>query len=312
MTKNIFSIILILILAFGAASAQEKKGSFLFKAMQDELDRNMKELSLPGMERPFFIAYTIVEGKRLKLDASLGSIKDIYESPFIRTTNAEVLVGNYHRTNKMGYESSLLANDNTTPIITTTDNNYDQLRRDLWRQTDIAYKSAAQDYSKKMAILKQKNLSQEELDMDDYAKVKPVEKIIPSNNIIIDKIKISHLVEELSAIFKDYPDIDNSEVSAVFSTNDVYCVNSEGSKYSFPNNLITIKISVQGRSNGKTITDNMGVSALQDKDLPSLDELKTKINVFAKRFVEMKKAPAIKEYYSGPVLFEGDAAAKLF
>ena len=311
MTTNIFRLLFGLMFLCGTLSAQEKKGDFLFRAMQDELNRNMKELSLPGMERPFFMEYMVTEGKSIRLNATLGSINSIGDSPLARIINVKVLVGDYHRTNVMNYKQQM-GFGFLSPAATSVDDNYGQIKRNLWQQTDVAYKKAAEAYSKKMAILKQKKLSQEDSTLDDLSKVVPVDKVFPSNNIVIDKLRISRLLEEMSAIFKNYPDIDDSHVSAWYTMNDVYVVNSENSKYSFPNNLLTIDIVINGRVDGKNMTDNMNICVLQEKDLPSLTEIKAQVNEFAQRFVRIKNAPAINEYYSGPVLFEGTAVASLF
>ena len=308
MTKNIFKILLGLMFVCEALSAQEKKGDLLFRAMQDEMGRNMKELSLPGMERPLFMEYVISEERRFAVTATLGSRISISETPFSRSTYARVLVGDYHHTNTMNYESRRYLNSNPTTI----DDNYVQLKRDLWRQTDNAYKSAVVEYNRKMALLKQKNLSPEEAGLDDFVKSNPVEKLAPSNNIVYDKAQLGRMVEELSTIFKDYPEIDDSKVNASFTNNDVYVVNSENSKYSFQNNYMSIGASLTCRADGTTMNDYMNITVYQGQDLPSLDEIKSQIKKFTERFINMKNAQAIKNYYSGPVLFEGYAVASLF
>lgn len=312
MTKNIFKLIVVLMVICGSVSAQEKKGEILFKAMQDELDRNMKSLSLPGMERPCFIEYSITEGKSLMMAASLGSVYYSSENPLSRGISIKVLVGNYHRTNELRYENRRFPGQGSGSMSTTIDDNYGQLRRDLWRQTDVAYKYAAEEYIRKTAALKTKSLAPEDTLLDDFTKVVPVNKIIASNNIVVDKVSLSHTIEELSAIFKDYPDIEASEVMARASSNDVYIVNSEISKYCIPNNMLTIDVSAACRADGKVTMDKMSVCVLQQKDLPSLDELKSQYRAFADKLIALKSAQSIKENYSGPVLFEGSAVASLF
>ena len=313
MNKNIFKLLVVALFICTTTTAQGKKETFLFKAMQDELGRNMKELSLPGVEHPFFMEYVVVEGKRLVLDATLGSVKSVYESPSARGTYARVLVGDYHRTNTMNYETQVLADPGITGLNTTIDDNYNQLRRDLWRQTDIAYKKAIEEYSKKNAVQSQKALSKEEDSLDDFSKEKPAQRFLPDNNIVMDRSKMSRLVEDLSAIFKQYPDIENSEVILKMAANKVFCVNSEGSRYSFPNNVVVINVkALELTSDGKTLSDDLEICSLQEKDLPTVDQLKARIADFAEKFVRMKTAKAIKDYYSGPVLFEKDAVATLF
>jgi len=312
MTKDIFKLIVVLMIICGSVSAQDKKSELLFKAMQDELVRNMKGLSIPGMERPFFIEYSITEGHSLMMAATLGSLYYSSENPISRGISIKVLVGDYHRTNALRYENRRYPGQGSASTSTTIDDNYGQIRRDLWRQTDVAYKYAAEEYIRKTTAMKTKSLSPEDTVLDDFTKVDPVNKIISSNNIVVDKTSLGHMIEELSAVFKDYPDIEASEVMTSVSSNDVYIVNSENSKYNIPNNMLTIDVSAACRADGKITMDKMSVCALQQKDLPTLDELKSQCKAFADKLIALKNAQAIKDNYSGPVLFEGTAVSSIF
>lgn len=44
------------------------------RAMRDEMQRSMKELHLESMERPYYIAYKIVDTDRKEARASFGSL----------------------------------------------------------------------------------------------------------------------------------------------------------------------------------------------------------------------------------------------
>ena len=91
------SLPLVLLLQFLFAEevvAQEAAGSVIEKAMADELKRSMEELSLEGYEKPFFIAYSIVDAQAISINASLGAIIKSSQHP-MRNNFVRVLVGDY-------------------------------------------------------------------------------------------------------------------------------------------------------------------------------------------------------------------------
>ena len=72
--KIIVLIILIEIPAEVLLKAQSKSEDLIFRAMKDELTRNMTQLKLETFKSPFFIAYQISDLKTLYIKATLGSI----------------------------------------------------------------------------------------------------------------------------------------------------------------------------------------------------------------------------------------------
>jgi len=56
----------------------------------------------------------------------------------------------------------------------------------------------------------------------------------------------------------------------------------------------------------------MSICVLEQKDLSSLDDLKAQVKTFAENFLKLRNAQSIKDSYSGPVLFEGNAVGALF
>ena len=63
---------------------------------------------------------------------------------------------------------------------------------------------------------------------------------------------------------------------------------------------------------GVRIDDAFSVLVARPDDLPSLDELKKGVKAFADNLIKLKNAPAITEYYAGPVLFEDGACSSVF
>ena len=79
--KYILSILLFFLLVAPLA-AQNDQDRVIFKAMQDEMQRNKEQLVLPGMQRPYYLSYTLGRYRSFEVRASLGGIVNAYETPW--------------------------------------------------------------------------------------------------------------------------------------------------------------------------------------------------------------------------------------
>ena len=78
--KYILSIILFFLLA-GSLSAQNEQDQVIFKAMQDEMQRSKEQLMLPGMQKPYYLSYTLGRTHQFEVVGALGGVTNFYESP---------------------------------------------------------------------------------------------------------------------------------------------------------------------------------------------------------------------------------------
>ena len=75
--KSIFrrlGAFIILYTCLSSISYGQRNESVLFKAMQDEMDRTKKELTLPDAPSTYFVGYTVAENTYLSVSSSLGTI----------------------------------------------------------------------------------------------------------------------------------------------------------------------------------------------------------------------------------------------
>lgn len=79
--KYILSIILFFLLA-GSLSAQNEQDQVIFKAMQDEMQRSKEQLMLPGMQKPYYLSYTLGRTHQFEVVGALGGVTNFYESPW--------------------------------------------------------------------------------------------------------------------------------------------------------------------------------------------------------------------------------------
>ncbi len=188
------------------------------------------------------------------------------------------------------------------------DDDYANLRRDLWLATDRAYKTASEAIGRKQAALK--NMTQVE-QLPDYWKAPPVEVMLPAARFEVDRKKWTNRVRSLSALFLEYPEVLSSAVSFGENNSQRYMVNSEGSRIRVPEPLSTFEIRGQGYSHdGGVIRDAISFLADTPDGLPSESELKQATTQVAANIRSLLSAP-LGEPYTGPVLFDGVAAPQL-
>jgi PmbA/TldA metallopeptidase C-terminal domain len=299
------------------AQSAPASGDVVIRAMQDELARSMKKLQLENLQKPYFVAYRAVENEGCNVTASFGALVNSYCEPpgtaRSRLFSVEVRVGDYARDNSNFYAPMFNAGV-TRPLITggltvPLDDNYDELRRQLWLGTDSAYKNALDMFAKKKAALEHRTRTD---DAPDFSKepVVHINEVDPP--IAWNRSEIESAVKALSLIFRETPGIDNSEVRWSATRWFARYVNSEGSSYLRATTLVTVNINADTQAeDGMPLSDFDVIYARTPAELPSRDEIGKRIRALAARLDKMRKAPLV-ERYTGPVLFEGQAAAEIF
>ena len=295
-------------------TASEKTKDIILSAMKDELARNMNQLKVEGLSTPFFINYTIRDGKMYEIKAVLGSLVSSDENP-IRNHDVRVMVGSYESNDENFLDMSSLYNrgSNSNYSRMPMEDDYNGIRRALWISTDNVFKNAAEQYERKKAGIKQQSLSKEIEALSDFSKAEPVKLIEHAEPIQFDKQGWEKFAKELSAIFEDYPEIYNSEVRIFFYYANEYMVNSEGSEIVKPLTLAGVQVNAYTQAeDGEELNDHVLRYSLNPAGLPSEDELEKEVKLMAGNLSNLKKAPVFDESYSGPVMFEDEAVSELF
>ena len=169
--------------------------------------------------------------------------------------------------------------------------NPDALRRILWYETDRKYKRAVEQLTKVKANVRVK--VEEEDQAGDFSPGEP------------EKWK------ELSALFQEATHVFASQVQAHLRRTATYFLNSEGSSYvqSAPSARIQALAGTQA-SDGTELEDFVVAYGRSWEDLPGQPELAQEIRGMTAHLDRRREAEDI-ELYSGPVIFEGQAAAEL-
>lgn len=306
----VFTLLLLANISLKALEQDE-----IFRAMQDEISRTLSELQLELLQKPYYVEYSLLIESAYSAKAVLGHTVESDNSQ-IAVLSVSVRVGDYKfdNTNFFDFGLNLFGSGDDEERFKNRqvplELDYSALRRELWLATDAAYKRAAEVYSKKESALKNKMRKDS---IEDYLQIAP-ETFIQAKEIPIPSLsEIENICKQTSALFRDYPDIFNSSASYQFLPQTIYYLNSEGRKYVKNEMFAGLEIcAISQAKDGMPISNFYSVYGKTPSDLPALDSLLKATRILAKTTSDMLEADILEDSYSGPIIFEGQAAAEVF
>jgi len=309
MQKSVFRGLVIFLLAVlalpGPALAAD---DVVMKAMRDELDRSMKRLQLEQLEKPYFISYRVQDRTSLDTSATFGALLSggLTRARFL---TVQVRVGDYQSDNSNFMTYPPQANGLTDTVMLPLDDDYQELRRQIWLATDAAYKAALEMLSRKRGALENRKARE---NLPDFSKEQPVTSLDPFSPIKMDLAQAEALVRNLSALFRQSPEIYTSSASLGASNTRSWYLNSEGSAVEKESSGATFVAMAQTQAtDGNMLPDWVMASARSMDGLPKESELASQVRAMADRLTQIRHA-AVVDRYNGPVLFEGAAGAEVF
>ena len=280
----------------------------LDKAMRDELARSVEKLRMEGLDKPYFIAYRVMDRTEQNVRATFGSLsaRNQFHSRFLAV---ELRVGEYKLDNTNFLSSGSFGRRPPGTTLLPLDDDYNELRRHLWLATDAAYKSALEELSQKRAFLQNKNRTQEVPDLTQEEAL-VTSDVIPA--LPIDLASAEALVRDLSMLFREMPDVFNSSVHFTATVADVRYLNSEGTAFHYRRPWTTLSVQASTQApDGMPLDDSIAVYAHAFRELPAKEVIAARIRDLGKHLQQLRSSPTV-ELYNGPVLVEGQAAAQLF
>ncbi len=203
----------------------------VLKAMRDELDRSMKQLQLEKLDKPYFIACRVNDRTASTVSSTLGSLIASRQDR-IRSLTVEVRVGDYALDNSnflsLNFGQVGVVRGFGGGVRLPLEDDYKEIRRQIWLATDSAYKKALQDLARKRAALQNKTRGD---DIPDFSREEPATTRQNPASWNLDQKRAEDLVRELSKLFQAMPDIYRSSVELEASNDYTRYVNSEGTKF---------------------------------------------------------------------------------
>jgi len=293
------------------AFAQEQQDVML-KALTDEIATNMKELSLPMYDRPFFMLYNVSDQKNCFITASLGALGQSHDVPVRVKNNTRVLVGDY-TFNDESLEDNLFSQSNAQEINLPVDNDYYGIRRAFWSTTDKVYRDAAKHYSKHKEDLKELGKTIDDVPHRSFAKSEAITMISSESFPEFDKSRWERIVRNLSAIFLNHPEVEQSQIMFQYTRGFKYIVTSEGTSVKVPISLVGVMALAEMKNqDGEFVVDRVIYQMRNPAQLPREEQMTAEIEKMIVRMKATRSVPKFTGEYTGPVLLIGRAVPELF
>jgi len=297
------------------AHAQRMDADAIFSAMDTEQQRSIRELHLGNLARPYNIEYVLQIRHAASVHSVLGTVEDI-DSGTRASLTVRIRVGSptFDNTNffdvSLGFFGSSDDEEGfknrTIPFELSPSN----LRRELWLATDACFKQAVETYAKKEATLKNRTRSDTTWDFS----FQPGQRVddVSTPTVEPDVVAMTELTERLSAIFTTYPLIQNSRVGIEVVPEETFYINTEGRRSHKRESFCGIEVvATTQATDGMPLAQTYAAYGIVPNDLPSIDSLERAVRSVA-IILSAQTSASVIEPYSGPVLFEGQAAAGIF
>jgi TldD protein len=277
------------------------------RAMHDEMERARTRLELPGVGKPFYIEYRLLDLDVRTVTASFGSIVSS-STTRSRYMSVDVRVGDYHLDS-----SNFISEDGFQGFLGSTgevgiDRDYNSLRQDLWLATDQAYKAAVTQMSLKQAFLRSLTKPPE---IDDFSQGEPLVKVDPRIEPDWTARNWEEEARTGSAGLKDSPQLYGTRVtySLVYATS--YRMTSEGTLIRSTHHLAAIEAALDTEADdGMGLNNFYAVYVSQPAELPDAATVSKSLAQAASELAMLRSSPLVADY-TGPVLFDPTAAASV-
>ena len=306
--KNLIITALILLITQSYLFAKESRHDLsVLTAMEQELNRSMKELKLEDYDKPYFISYLIKENTVNQIMAKFGSLI-LSEKSKTRELFVDVRVGDYQLDNSVNGKSGSSSSYKRSSLL-PIENDIDAIRAVIWQITDDTYKKSLTQYFNKKA---KKVQEVDKNNLPSFSKEKPSIHIGKERQLVFDKSEWEKKIKELSSIVKDYRELDDSTITFTAQKETVFFINSEKSKHITDDILYSINIDLSAISEDGNVINNFGSFHYKSiADIPDLDSIKKEVAKVINEAYEIKNAKSINPI-NLPAILEPEAAGILF
>jgi hypothetical protein len=311
--KQLQALLMTLLIA-APLYAQQMSEQEIFRALQLEMQRSMRELRIGELPAPYHIEYLLQIRRTVSMHAVHGALEDV-DSGTRAVLSVRIRIGTpkFDNTNffdvSLGFFGSSDDEEGYKNRLIPFELSADVLRREIWLATDACYKQAVEIYSKKESTLK--NRTRKDTTWDYRIAQQYTVNDLRSG---VYKPNASQLIERaqsLSAIFRDYPKVQASRVGIEVIPKETFYISSSGSRsHKIECSAGLEVIATTQASDGMPLAQTYATYARTPDEFPSMDSLRKSVTAVAQVLSDLVDAPTI-EAYSGPLLFEGQAAGTL-
>ena len=275
--------------------------------MHDEMERNRARLQLPGVEKPFYLEYRLLDVDVRAVTASFG---DLVSSTTTRNRfmSVDARIGDYHLDS-----SNFVSEDGFQGFLGSTgevgiDHDYNSLRQDLWLATDQAYKEAATQMSLKQAFLRSLTKPPE---IDDFSQERATVKIESRELPDWTSRKWEEEARAASAALKSFPQLYGTRVNYYFIYTTYYLMNSEGTELRTSKGLAAVEAAFDTQADdGMPLHNYYAIYVAKPGDIPDPATISKGLTQAGSELMQLRSAPLVPDY-TGPVLFDASASGSV-
>ena len=293
--------------ALPAIQAAVQDNDQTLHAMRDEMARSVARLQIPGVDKPFYIQYQLLDLDIREVTASAGALLSS-----TTTRNRFMLigarVGDYHLDS-----SNFVSEDGFRGFLSSAgqvgiDRDYNSLRQDLWLSTDQAYKEALTEMSLKRAFLRSLTKPPE---IDDFSQVQPVVQVEPRLEPDWTSRNWEEEAREASRSIRGVSDLKDSRVTYYLIYTTYYLLTSEGTEIRISRSFAGIEGAMDALADdGMQVQNYYSKYVARPADLPAPTEAGKELQSAALDVVALRSSPLVPDF-TGPILFDAPAAASL-
>ena len=289
------------------AAVPEAESDKTLHAMHDEMERARTRLQLPGVEKPFYLEYRLMDLDVRAVTSSFGALVST-STTRNRFMSVDVRVGDYHLDS-----SNFISEDGFQGFLGSTgevgiDRDYNSLRQDLWLATDQAYKQAVTQMSLKQSFLRSLTKPPE---IDDFSQAAPLVKIDAHAEPDWTTRNWEEESRTASAALANFPHLSGSRVNYYMIYVTYYLMNSEGTTVRSSRSLAAIEAALDTTAeDGMALHDYYATYVTKPADLPDPAAVGSSLAQTGTELMTMRQSPLMQDF-TGPVLFDPPAAGSL-
>ena len=275
--------------------------------LADELNRNFQTLKQKADPPPYFISYEVTETEFHTIGASFGALTSANEG-HSRYLDVSLRAGspkldNYHRTRRERFYF-----DASAPL--TIDDQANAIRRQVWLETDRAYRAAAERLIR-IRSNQQVNVASED-PSDDFSIEPSAKGVQPPPSLHYSSEEWTGRVRKWSAVFRQFPEVLTSSVTLAAQRETKYFVNTEGSRLEHGRTFVRLTIAAEARAeDGMNLATSASFDAADLSGLPGDDAVEKAVERVAKDLTGLLHAPVVDPFL-GPAIFSGRASGVFF
>ena len=283
--------------------------SSLFATLDAELHRAMSSLGKaddPTQPKPYFLSYAVDEAAGVSIEAQYGAIVNSTEG-HTRSVDIEVRLGSPAEDNTHGAQRNSALTTFQLPIT----DDAAAISRSLWYATNQGY-ARALDGLLKVRTDEQVRAKEEDTS-GDFSTEPPVTGMLPpAPPNTVDRATWEQRLREISAAFRQYPDVFADQIEFEANSETDYFVSSEGSRTANPTLSARLVIVARTRAaDGMDLFRDETWEADTPAKLPDQKTVLAKVAELGKGLEALRAAP-ITEPFDGPAILSGRASAVFF